>query len=160
MLALVWVLACWRGGPGVCWCHSSLLITKNDFSSQWKQNPAFQRQAVTLSISPSLSVPLCPHSHFPCPFILPPSVSFSIFSFCIVLFPHHSFGLQITFAIPGLFLIPISASPHHSSLPPTLRPSPFLLSLLLPCSPNTLEFGVAILTDFHVSRKTHRHLFL
>ena len=65
MLALVWVLLCWRGGPRVCWCHSRLLITKNDVSSQWKQNPALQ----------SRPLPSPPLFLSPCTFLDSPSSS-------------------------------------------------------------------------------------
>ena len=68
-----------EGGPRVCWCHSRLLITKNDVSSQWKQNPALQ----------SRPLPSPPLFLFPCTLPDSPSSSSipsSMFSFWIFFF--------------------------------------------------------------------------
>lgn len=68
-------------GSGVCWCHSRLLITKDDVSSWWKQNPALQSRPFALSSSLSLSLHvLSLHPLLPSPPACFPSDFFLIFA--------------------------------------------------------------------------------
>lgn len=153
-LTLVWVLVCRRGGLGACPCHSRLLITKNIFSSGWKQKPAFQRPAPALSISLPRNPPSLLH------FCLLENVfSLSCSFFSSVKNRHFSsllsFRLQVVFSILFVALVCMSVSCHPSSLFSSLYPSPLSRSPLLlssVTSPNTLVLGSSELS--HHQRST------
>lgn len=123
---------------GVCWCHSRLLITKNNFSSQWKQKPALQKQARVLSISFSPSSSLLLLSRSEC----------SFFCCFVFVFPRLSFFSHLGV----LSLSPFRSSPFspvsysYFCLPPSLFSLPSLrLSLSLPVSspapPNKIHWS-------------------
>lgn len=124
------------------------------FSVETKPSlPEADRCPLLLSFSPRT---------FPVPLSSSPSVSFSLFSFCIILYSPPSFRLQVTFSV----FWPVSHS--YFCLSPSLfppRPSTFLpfLSLLSSPTPQTHSSSrvwSCHTTDFHTSRKTHGRFFL
>lgn len=138
---------------GVCWCHSRLWITKTISSSPGKQNPAFRRQALTLSIPPPLPPPLPPSECF--------LSTLFFFSSEIVLsfFESSNHLLHRFFCFPFIFLCLEIQSPLLSLSPP------FLSSSTSP-PPHTKHTGLGSLelpshqpiSDFHLSRKKPRCL--
>ena len=138
VLTLVLVLVCGRGGPGVCWCHSKASDNKERFLFSVETKPSLpEADCCPLLLSFSLrTVPLSSS----------PSVSFSLFSFCIILFfspffpsSNHLFHfftcfsfifLPLTVTLPSP--VPLSFSLFSLSSPPPL-----------PKHSQPVEFGVA-----------------